>query len=74
MLFCRFFKSRTQKSLTQFLNELRIGHACKLLQNEEYSVSDVCYECGYNTLANFNKFFKNITGKTPSEYRKKINT
>ncbi len=71
--FCRFFKSRTQKSFTQFLNELRIGHACKLLQNEVYSVSDVCYECGYNNLTNFNKFFKNITGKTPSEYRKRLN-
>lgn len=70
--FCRFFKSRTQKSLTRFLNELRIGHACKLLQNEEYSVSDVCYECGYNNLANFNKFFKTIQQTTPSEYRKKL--
>jgi len=70
--FCRFFKSRTQKSLTQFLNELRIGHACKLLQNEDYSVSDVCYECGYNNTANFNKFFKAITKKTPSEYRRKL--
>lgn len=70
--FCRFFKSRTQKSLTQFLNELRIGHACKLLQNEDYSVSDVCYECGYNNTANFNKFFKAITKKTPSVYRQKL--
>ncbi len=70
--FCRFFKSRTQKSLTQFLNELRIGHACKLLQNEDYSMADVCYECGYNNTANFNKFFKSITGKTPSAYSKDL--
>lgn len=70
--FCRFFKSRTQKSLTQFLNELRIGHACKLLQNEDYSMADVCYECGYNNTANFNKFFKAITKETPSEYRRKL--
>jgi len=70
--FCRFFKSRTQKSFTQFLNELRIGHACKLIQNEAYSVADVCYESGYNNLANFNKFFKLITGITPSKYRKKL--
>lgn len=70
--FCRYFKSRTQKSLTQFLNELRIGHACKLLQNEDYSVSDVCYECGYNNLANFNNFFKTIMRTTPKEYKKKI--
>ncbi|SDS53199.1 transcriptional regulator, AraC family [Mucilaginibacter mallensis] len=69
--FCRFFKSRVQKSFTQFLNELRIGHACKLIQNETYSIADVCYESGYNNLTNFNKFFKSITGFTPSKYRKK---
>lgn len=68
--FCRFCKTRTQKSLTQFLNELRIGHASKLLQNENYSIADVCYECGYNNLTNFNKFFKVIQQTTPSEYRK----
>ena len=71
--FCRFFKSRTQKSFIQFLNELRIGHACKLLQNKDYSIADACYESGYNNLANFNKFFKLITHKSPSEYRKQIN-
>jgi AraC-like DNA-binding protein len=70
--FCRFFKSRTQKSLTRFINELRIGHACRLLQNEAYAVSDVCYECGYNNLTNFNKFFKHIMNKTPSEYRRHL--
>jgi AraC-like DNA-binding protein len=70
--FSRYFKSRTQKSFVQFLNEIRIGHACKLLHNEEYSVSDVCYECGYNNLTNFNKFFKIQKKMTPSEYRKTI--
>jgi AraC-like DNA-binding protein len=70
--FCRFFKSRTKKSVNQFLNELRIGHACKLLTNENYSISDVCYESGYNNLTNFNKFFKSIVKKTPSTYRKLI--
>lgn len=70
--FSRFFKSRTQKSFVQFLNEIRIGHACKLLQNLDYSISDVCYECGYNNLTNFNKFFKGLKKKTPSEYRKMI--
>lgn len=70
--FCRFFKSRSQKSFTQFLNELRIGHACRLLQEEKHSVSDACYESGYNNPANFNKFFKSIIGQTPTEYRKKF--
>jgi methylphosphotriester-DNA--protein-cysteine methyltransferase len=47
--------------------------ACKLIQNEAYSIADVCYESGYNNLTNFNKFFKSITGLTPSKYRKKLN-
>lgn len=70
--FCSFFKKRAQKSFTRFLNELRIGHACKLLQNEKLSISDVCYEIGYQNFVNFNKHFKQITGKTPSAYRKEL--
>ena len=68
--FCNFFKKRTQKSFTQFLNELRIGHACKLLRNKKLSISDICYESGFQNFANFNRIFKEITGKTPSVYRK----
>lgn len=70
--FCRFFKIKTQKTFTRFLNELRIGHACKLLQNENHSVLNICYECGYNSPVNFFKFFKLITRKTPQEYRNQI--
>lgn len=70
--FCRYFKSKTQKTLSRFLNELRIGHACKLLQNEAATVDNICYECGYNTPVNFFKFFKLITRKTPNEYRKEV--
>ncbi len=68
--FCSFFKKRTRKSFTQFLNELRIGHACKLLQNERLSVSDICFESGYQNFVSFNKNFKEIMGQTPSVYRK----
>lgn len=71
--FCNFFKKRAQKSFTKFLNELRTGHACKLLQNDKLSISDVCYESGYQNFVNFNKYFKQIIGKTPSTYRKEIN-
>nr|WP_262903611.1 AraC family transcriptional regulator [Niabella beijingensis] len=70
--FCRFFKSRTNKSFTRFLNELRIGYACELLHDEKYAVSTICYECGYNTTANFHKFFRQIQQTTPAGYRKKI--
>lgn len=70
--FCRFFKMRAQKSLTQFVNEIRIGHACKLLQSEDYSITDVCYASGFNNPTNFNKFFKAIKGMKPSEYRNRL--
>ncbi|WP_290790119.1 AraC family transcriptional regulator [Flavihumibacter sp. UBA7668] len=70
--FCNFFKKRTQKSFTRFLNDIRIGHACQLLNDESLSISTVCYESGYQNFANFNKFFKDITGKTPTQYRKEL--
>ena len=70
--FCRFFKIRTQKSLTQFINEIRVGHACKLLQSEDNSIGYVCYASGFNNPTNFNKFFKALKGMKPSEYRKKL--
>jgi AraC-like DNA-binding protein len=70
--FCRFFKIRTQKSLTQFINEIRVGHACKLLQSEDNAIADVCYASGFNNPTNFNKFFKAIKGMKPSEYRNRL--
>jgi AraC-like DNA-binding protein len=70
--FCRFFKSRTQKSLTQFINEIRIGHACKLLGNPNESITQIAYECGYNNVSNFNHFFKLIKKTSPRQYRKEI--
>ena len=68
--FCNFFKKRTHKSFSGFLNELRVGHACKLLNNLELSIADVCFQSGYQNMTNFNNFFKKITKKTPSQYRK----
>jgi len=68
--FCNFFKKRTQKSFSEFLNELRVGHACKLLQNHELTIADVCYQSGYQNMTNFNNFFKKITRKTPTQYRR----
>jgi AraC-like DNA-binding protein len=68
--FCNFFKKRTLKPFSGFLNELRIGHACKLLNNMELSIADVCFQSGYENMTNFNNFFKKITKKTPSQYRK----
>lgn len=70
--FCRFFKSRTQKSFTHFVNELRIGYACRLLQEKEMSMMELSVKCGYNNTTHFNRFFKKIKGKTPREYKKDV--
>ncbi|CAG4993239.1 HTH-type transcriptional activator RhaR [Dyadobacter sp. CECT 9275] len=68
--FCRYFKSRSRKTYSQFLLELRIGHACKLLIEEKLSVAQICYESGFNNFANFNKYFKINTGMSPLQYQK----
>jgi AraC-like DNA-binding protein len=71
--FCRYFKSKTNKTLSRFLNEIRIARACKLLANNAMTVTEVCYSTGYNNLSYFNKQFKLITGLTAREYKKKFN-
>ena len=68
--FCRYFKSRSRKTYSQFLLELRIGHACKLLLEEKLSVAQICYESGFNNFANFNKYFKILTKRSPLQYQK----
>ncbi|MDF2157938.1 AraC family transcriptional regulator [Algoriphagus sp. CAU 1675] len=68
--FSRFFKSRVNKSFSEFLIDIRISHACKLLNESELNISEISYECGYFTLSNFNKQFKEKMGKTPLAYRK----
>ena len=67
--FCRYFKNATKKTFTQFVNETRIGYACKLLIDGNLNVSQICYECGFNNISNFNRQFKRITGKTPQAYQ-----
>ncbi|GGZ41928.1 AraC family transcriptional regulator [Echinicola pacifica] len=68
--FCRFFKKHTRKTFSQFLNEIRIGHACKQLIEEAYSVKEVAFDSGYYNISYFNRQFKLITSYTPSEYLK----
>ncbi len=71
--FCRYFKKRTHKSFTQYLNEIRLRHACKLLIEGDLQISTVCYQSGFNTLTNFNRQFKALMNLTPSEYAEKYN-
>jgi AraC-like DNA-binding protein len=68
--FCRFFKTNTGKTFIEFLNEFRITHACKLLADTELSVTDICFESGFNNFSHFTKFFKRVTNMSPTEYRK----
>jgi AraC-like DNA-binding protein len=70
--FCKFFKNKTQKTFSNFVNEVRIGYACKLLINEDLTVSQICYECGFNNLTSFNTNFKRFKAMSPSEYKMKI--
>jgi AraC-like DNA-binding protein len=66
--FCRYFKLHTLKTYTTFLNEVRVSNACKLLLNPGVSIQEVCYQSGFQNISNFNRIFKRITGKAPSNY------
>lgn len=68
--FCRYFKEKTNKTLITFLNEIRIGYACKILIEKKYiNVSQICYRTGFNNLTNFCVQFKKIKKCSPLEYR-----
>ena len=70
--FCRFFKKKSGKNFTRFVNEYRLVHATKLLTEETTSISEICLECGFNNFSHFNKAFKLFTGKSPSSYRNEV--
>ncbi|MBN2598235.1 AraC family transcriptional regulator [Labilibaculum sp.] len=69
--FCRFFKSKTNKTFSEFLNEMRINYAKKLLAEGRLTVAQIAYECGFNSPSYFNKTFKLSTGKSPLQLRGK---
>lgn len=68
--FSRYFSQRTRKTFTSFINELRLSHACKLLIENGMSISEICFECGFNNLSNFNRQFRNVYHSNPLAYRK----
>lgn len=67
--FCRYFKKHTRKKFSEFLVEVRIGAACKLLQENKMGIQQISVHCGFNNISYFNRKFKIITQKTPAEYR-----
>jgi len=68
--FCRYFKVHANKTFSEFVSEVRIGHACKLLLGGKLNITQISFESGFRTLSNFNRQFKDITGQTPSNYVK----
>jgi len=68
--FSRFFNKLTGHSFTQFLNRVRVAHACRLLSESDEPVTEIAYKVGYNNIANFNRRFLESKNLTPSEYRK----
>jgi AraC-like DNA-binding protein len=67
--FSRYFKKRTRKTFSNFLTEIRIEYACKLLQNDKMSISQIAFDSGFYNLSNFNRQFKSIKKITPLAYR-----
>ena len=72
--FCRYFKKITNMTFTNFVNEYRLVHASKLLAEKPISISEICYESGFNNFSHFNKSFKAYTGKSASQYRQELKT
>jgi len=70
--FCRFFHVKTGKTCTNYINSLRINFACKLLLEKRLSITEICYECGFNNISNFNRQFKEVTKYSPTEYLKEF--
>ncbi len=68
--FSRFFKQRTRKTFINYLTELRLNHAAKLLIETNKTIVDVCYECGFNNVSNFHRYFKMMHNTSPLNYRK----
>lgn len=67
--FCRYFRKTSGKTFTKVVNEYRVLHATKLLAETTMSITEICFECGFNNFSHFNKLFKDTTGKSASTYR-----
>lgn len=70
--FSHYFRKRTSKPFRAYLNEIRLGNACKLLQETDKSIVEICYECGFGTVSNFNRAFKATYRIPPRHYRVRV--
>ncbi len=69
--FCRYFKMMTKKTYYDFLIEIRVSHACRMLVENKLPTEVICFDCGFNNVSNFYRHFKKVTGMTPLDYKKK---
>jgi AraC-like DNA-binding protein len=67
--FSRFFKQHTTRTLSDYIIDVRLGNAARLLVDTTTSISEICYACGFNNLSNFNRIFKARRGYTPRDFR-----
>ena len=67
--FSRFFRLRTGRTLSDYIVDIRLGNAARALVDTSRNISEICYECGFNNLSNFNRTFKAKRGSTPRESR-----
>lgn len=67
--FSRFFKQHTGRTLSDYIIDIRMGNATRMLVDTNESISEICFKCGYNNMSNFNRIFKRKKGSTPSEFR-----
>lgn len=68
--FCRYFKQKTGKTPIQFVSELRVSHACRLLKSSDMNLKEICFDSGFNSFVNFHKIFKSVTDTSPKQYKK----
>jgi len=71
--FSRFFHQRTGRSLSEYIIEIRLGIAARMLIDTTKMVAEICYDCGFNTLSNFNRLFRKHKGCTPTALRENFN-
>lgn len=67
--FSRFFKLRTGRTLSDYIVDIRIGHAARRLVDTTMTSAEICYECGFNNISNFNRLFRKKKGCSPKEFR-----
>lgn len=67
--FSRFFKLRTGKSISDYIIDVRLGHASRMLVDSTTTIAEICYDCGFNNISNFNRIFKKKKGQSPKIFR-----